>query len=200
MRELGGAGARAGLPPATALIEGPLLQRQVLLRLPAGAELPAARAGGGSCGGSEGGAAGGPRGGAAPPPAASSSGGGAAGGPRALGASDNGAAAPPGAAVVYAASWWNAAEARRCLADADLPIWTSLSAGRAELHRELLGVQAGSSPYLEEAFGAAAGGGGAPPLFWGRYYVFWRGGAPLTVIFEAFSPALEAFLGPARAP
>jgi hypothetical protein len=189
MRELGGAGARAGLPPATALIEGPLLQRQVLLRLPAGADLGAAG------GGLEGGLGGGVRGGAA----ASSSRGG--GGPRS-GGNPPAAAAPPGAAVVYAASWWNAAEAQRCLADADLPIWTSLSVGRAELHRELLGVQAGSSPYLEEAFGAgaAAGGGGRPPLFWGRYYVFWRGGAPLTVIFEAFSPALEAFLGPARAP
>lgn len=33
MRRLGGAGL-AGLPPATALLEGPLLQRQVLLHLP----------------------------------------------------------------------------------------------------------------------------------------------------------------------
>ena len=35
-----------------------------------------------------------------------------------------------------------------------------------------------------------------PPLFWGRHYIFWRGGRPLTVIYEAFSPALAEYLGP----
>ena len=35
--------------------------------------------------------------------------------------------------------------------------------------------------------------------FWGREYIFWHGGRPLTVIYEVFSSALEEFLGPALA-
>lgn len=38
----------------------------------------------------------------------------------------------------------------------------------------------------------------APGPFWGRQYLFWRDGRPLTLIYEVFSPALEEFLGPAR--
>ena len=34
--------------------------------------------------------------------------------------------------------------------DRSQPIWVSLSQGRAELYREILQVQYGSSPYLEE--------------------------------------------------
>ena len=32
--------------------------------------------------------------------------------------------------------------------------------------------------------------------FWGRQYVFWHGGKPLTVIYEVFSPRLQEYLGP----
>lgn len=30
---------------------------------------------------------------------------------------------------------------------------------------------------------------------WGRSYVFWRNGEPLTLVYEVFSPALSEFLG-----
>ncbi len=32
--------------------------------------------------------------------------------------------------------------------------------------------------------------------FWGREYIFWRDGQPVTLINEIFSPALEEYLGP----
>ncbi len=31
--------------------------------------------------------------------------------------------------------------------------------------------------------------------FWGRQYLFWHGGKPLTLIYEVFSTSLEEFLG-----
>ena len=30
---------------------------------------------------------------------------------------------------------------------------------------------------------------------WGRTYVFWRNGEPLTLVYEVFSPMLSEFLG-----
>ena len=30
---------------------------------------------------------------------------------------------------------------------------------------------------------------------WGRSYVFWRNGEPLTLVYEVFSPTLSEFLG-----
>ena len=35
--------------------------------------------------------------------------------------------------------------------------------------------------------------------FWGREYIFWHSGQPLTLIHEIFSPALEKYLGPMNA-
>lgn len=35
--------------------------------------------------------------------------------------------------------------------------------------------------------------------FWGRQYLFWRGGKPLTLIYEVFSTELQALLGPMAA-
>lgn len=32
--------------------------------------------------------------------------------------------------------------------------------------------------------------------FWGRHYVFWHNGKPLTLIYEVFNTALESYLGP----
>jgi chorismate--pyruvate lyase len=32
--------------------------------------------------------------------------------------------------------------------------------------------------------------------FWGREYIFWADGQPVTLINEIFSPALEEYLGP----
>ena len=31
--------------------------------------------------------------------------------------------------------------------------------------------------------------------FWGRYYIFWHGGKPLTVIQEVFSPGMDRWIG-----
>ena len=35
---------------------------------------------------------------------------------------------------------------------------------------------------------------GAPGPFWGRQYLFWSSGAPLTLIHEVFSPTLAGYL------
>lgn len=36
---------------------------------------------------------------------------------------------------------------------------------------------------------------GARGPFWGRQYLFWHGGQPLTLIHEVFSPHLAQYLG-----
>jgi chorismate--pyruvate lyase len=38
-----------------------------------------------------------------------------------------------------------------------------------------------------------------PGPFWARHYTFYVKGRPLTLIYEVFSNALEAYLGPSRA-
>ncbi len=92
----------------------------------------------------------------------------------------------------WAESWWNQAEAEAHLQDRALPIWRSLTAGRAELFREVDGVAQVQEPWLEERFAC-------PGPFWSRHYRFFRQGRELTVIREVFSPALETWLGPAAA-
>lgn len=110
-----------------------------------------------------------------------------------------------GAPLVYAASWWNEGEAAAALGAApDRPMWSSLAATRSELFREVRAVYHGGCPFLEGVFeqgeggGEREGGGGQGPRrpLWGRHYIFWRGGAPLTVVYEVFSPGLDAYLGP----
>lgn len=49
-------------------------------------------------------------------------------------------------------------------------------------------LQLGHSPYLEQQFGRVG-------PFWGRQYLFWHKGKPLTLIHEVFSPALDEYLG-----
>ena len=100
----------------------------------------------------------------------------------------NGTSAAP-CNLVYAASWWNAHVAKQYLKDASQPIWASLSQGRTELYRDIREVTYGKCPALEDPFGCDG-------PFWGRDYVFWHGGKPLTVIHEVFSPALSQYLGP----
>ncbi|PRW45747.1 chorismate lyase isoform B [Chlorella sorokiniana] len=124
---------RAGLPPATAQIPGPLVQRQVMLHIPD----------------------------------------------------------PHSKAYVYATSWWNADTVDQYLRDRSQPIWVSLSQGRTELYRDILQLELGNCPYLEERFQAKG-------PFWGRQYLFWHNQEPLTLIYEVFSTALEEFLGPQR--
>jgi chorismate lyase len=83
----------------------------------------------------------------------------------------------------YASSWWADADAEDHLGDRGVPIWTSLATARTETFRDLRGVRHGRSPELEAAFEEEG------PL-WGRHYLLWHDAAPLTLIYEVFSPAL----------
>jgi chorismate lyase len=129
--------------------------------------------------------------------------------------------APAGQRVGYACSWWSAGDAAACLPDSSVPIGGALAAQRREIHRELLGVaHAAGHAGLEEGLGLGLGlgppapgaggsgsGGELPPAggdwgpreLWGRWYVMRQGGAPLCVVYEVFSPALERLLGPRHA-
>ena len=81
--------------------------------------------------------------------------------------------------LAWAESWWNETAAQIHLQEREIPIWRSLTSHRAELFREV-----------------ARFGHDGP--FWSRHYRFFRGGQPLTVIREVFSPALETWLGAAQ--
>jgi chorismate-pyruvate lyase len=97
-----------------------------------------------------------------------------------------------GRTLGWAESWWNQAQAEANLQDRRQPIWRSLTAGRAELFREVDGLGQVEAPWLAERFGCAG-------PFWSRHYRFFRQGKELTVIREVFSPALAEWLGPAPA-
>ncbi|KAK9791355.1 hypothetical protein WJX73_006727 [Symbiochloris irregularis] len=98
-----------------------------------------------------------------------------------------------GTPLVYAASWWNADMADNYLQDKEAPIWVSLMRDRTELYREIQVVSLGNSSFLQRTFSR-------PGPFWGRQYLFWHGGKPLTLIHEVFSSSLEAYLGPCPMP
>lgn len=114
-----------------------------------------------------------------------------------------------GQALVYAASWWNAGDAAAALdgvssssskansnsspSQREQPIWTSLASSRTELFREIRSVYLGGCPALEKDLGAQPG-----EQLWGRHYLFWSEGKPLTVIYEVFSPRLGEWLGKNR--
>jgi len=93
--------------------------------------------------------------------------------------------------LAWAESWWNEDAARLHLQERDQPIWRSLTTHRAELFREVDGLGQVDADWLAERFGHSG-------PFWSRHYRFFRGGQPLTVIREVFSPALETWLGPAQ--
>ena len=88
----------------------------------------------------------------------------------------------------WAESWWTLDEVHQLLPDHRQPIWRNLTAGRAELFREVDGLAQVNSPWLQDRFGHAG-------PFWSRHYRFFRQGKALTVIREVFSPALERWLG-----
>jgi chorismate--pyruvate lyase len=91
--------------------------------------------------------------------------------------------------LAWAESWWNQQQAEQHLKQRNQPIWTSLTANRAELYREVDGLALVEAPWLEEGFQRRG-------PFWSRHYRFFRGGQELTVIREVFSPLLEQWLGP----
>jgi chorismate lyase len=93
-----------------------------------------------------------------------------------------------GQRLAYATSWWEASHVDEYLRNQSLPIWSSLADLRLELYRDIREVFLGCSEALEMAFEC-------PGPFWGRYYLFWHDGKPLTLIYEVFSSRLERYLG-----
>ncbi|HEY9847021.1 MAG TPA: chorismate lyase [Candidatus Caenarcaniphilales bacterium] len=94
-----------------------------------------------------------------------------------------------GQRLAYATSWWEASHVDEYLQNRALPIWSSLAELRTELYRDIQGIYLGDSNALALAFGL-------PGPFWGRHYLFWHNGQPLTLIYEVFSPYLRKYLGP----
>ncbi len=93
-----------------------------------------------------------------------------------------------GQRLAYATSWWEARNVDEYLENKSLPIWASLAKLRTELYRDVQGIYYGDSPALAQAFGETG-------PFWGRHYLFWHRGEPLTLIYEVFSPYLQRYLG-----
>ncbi len=89
----------------------------------------------------------------------------------------------------HATSWWPTAKLEKHLKDPSLPIWASLNQKHTELYRDLRGIHQGFSPGLAAAFAH-------PGPYWGRHYLLWHGGEPLTMIYEIYSPAIAKYLGP----
>jgi chorismate lyase len=56
------------------------------------------------------------------------------------------------------------------------------------LYRDVQGIYYGHSEALESGFQEKG-------PFWGRHYLFWHHGQPLTLIYEVFSPFLTKYLG-----
>jgi chorismate lyase len=93
-----------------------------------------------------------------------------------------------GQRLAYATSWWEARHVDEYLENKSLPIWASLAKLRTELYRDVQGIYCGESPTLAAAFGETE-------TLWGRHYLFWHHGQPLTLIYEVFSPYLQQYLG-----
>ncbi|MBW4602756.1 MAG: chorismate lyase [Calothrix sp. FI2-JRJ7] len=93
-----------------------------------------------------------------------------------------------GQRLAYATSWWEASHVDEYLQNRSLPIWASLARLRTELYRDVQGIYLGHSQALESGFDM-------PGPFWGRHYLFWHHGQPLTLIYEVFSPYLAKYLG-----
>ena len=88
----------------------------------------------------------------------------------------------------YAASWIHVDDVGAVFKDTKIPIGKNIMQHKTELYREMISVFCGHSRALEIAFGA-------PGPFWGRSYLFWSGGRPVTFVYEVFSPLLEKYMG-----
>ena len=95
--------------------------------------------------------------------------------------------------AVYAASWWSSDTFAEFMSDSASPMWSNLRSANVELYREVRRVYQGDNEKLEEVFGTTG-------PFWGRHYIFWHAGKPMTVVYEVFNPRLENALGPAKPP
>lgn len=71
---------------------------------------------------------------------------------------------------------------QKYLQDPSLPIWVSLNQKYTELYRDLKGIYKGACPQLAEAFGYPE-----VDSFWGRHYLLWHGGEPITMLYEVYS-------------
>ncbi|NEO85162.1 MAG: DUF98 domain-containing protein [Spirulina sp. SIO3F2] len=94
-----------------------------------------------------------------------------------------------GQRLAYATSWWDAGHIDEYLQNRSLPIWDNLSQLHSELYRDIQGLYYGHSSALAAAFQKNG-------PFWGRHYLFWHSGQPITLIYEVFSPYLQRYLGP----
>jgi len=90
----------------------------------------------------------------------------------------------------HATSWWSVATMQKYLQDPSLPIWVSLNQKYTELYRDLKGIYKGACPKLAEAFGYPE-----VDSLWGRHYLLWHGGEPITMLYEIYSPAIGKYLG-----
>lgn len=93
-----------------------------------------------------------------------------------------------GQRLLYATSWWEASHVDEYLQNRSIPIWASLTQLRTELYRDVQGIHYGNNEALEAGFQQKG-------PFWGRHYLFWHNGQPLTLIYEVFSPYLTKYLG-----
>lgn len=96
----------------------------------------------------------------------------------------------------YAVSWWAAADADQFLPDKHRPIGGNMATARLDVYRELVCVMRGVCPSLAREFGCEDADSRE---LWCRYYVMWRGGRALNLIYECFSPVLERWMGPVAA-
>ena len=184
------AGGRGAMPDDVALIEGPLVRREVLLRIDDAEweweeeeeelELELELEGDGGAAGSETETESesdkNPSNPSAIPPSR-------------FARSPGGPAASSSLPAVYAASWWSEETFKTYMTDDESPMWTNLRSQNVELYREVRRVYLGDNAALEAVFGAEG-------PFWGRHYIFWHEGEPMTVVYEVFNPALERQLGP----
>ena len=90
----------------------------------------------------------------------------------------------------HATSWWSETTMQQYLKDPSLPIWVSLNQKYTELYRDLKGIYKGQCPNVAETFGVDPAS-----TYWGRHYLLWHGGAPITMIYEIYSPKISKYLG-----
>ena len=93
----------------------------------------------------------------------------------------------PNPPLVYACSWWNANALEKFMKKREETMWANLRNENVELYREVRRVYLGKNRRLAKAFGCED----LDEEIWARHYIFWSGGEPVTVVFEAFSPKIE---------
>jgi len=91
--------------------------------------------------------------------------------------------------LVYAVSWWHKDDLANFLPQPHLPVGTNLQNQRLELFRDLRGIYRGSCPELAGIFTAES----SSDFYWGRHYLLWHGGRPITLIYEIFNPAIAKY-------